>query len=276
MGGNKKSKKLLLVREKILRWYRTNKRDLPWRKTDNPYYILISEVMLQQTQVLRVLPKYAEFIEAYPSIDALAHASLGDVLKIWSGLGYNRRAKYLKEMAEMVKNGYNGQIPNTYEALIKLPGIGDYTANAVLCFAFKKKRPAIDTNVRNVIEREFQKKEQTVTPGSEACNEIKEFVLQLMPDEHPDEFLHALMDYSSLTLARPKRNKSLSKPFKLSRRYLRGKLIAKLIHRSYREFDLVKIMRGETGRDTIDITSALKDLQKEGLVMKHGELLRLP
>ena len=222
-------RKIQVIRQKILRWYRTNKRDLPWRKTSDPYAILVSEVMLQQTQVLRVLPKYAEFIKAYPTVDALAHSSLADVLKLWSGLGYNRRAKYLKEMAEMVMNDYNGHIPNSYDELRKLPGIGDYTANAVLCFAFKKKAPAVDTNVRNVIERELERDAnyslhshefadshritQAMKQTPLSLQHVKNILMELMPTAHPDEFLHALMDYSAMTLSRPKRKSGSTVPF---------------------------------------------------------------
>lgn len=261
---------VLLLRNKILSWYRKNKRDLPWRKTKNSYAILVSEVMLQQTQVLRVLPKYVEFIEAFPTVDALADSSLADILKIWSGLGYNRRAKYLKQMAEMVKNGYNGQIPNTYEELRKLPGIGDYTANAVLCFAFGQKRLAVDTNVQNVIEVELNNNKTL------SIKEAKEFVQRLMPDDRPDEFLHALMDYSSLKLARPKRHRTKTISFKSSNRYIRGILISKLTQKSYRTKNLVNVAQRETKRTRKDIVLALDGLLAEGLAVKRRDLLTLP
>lgn len=264
------STKLLLLRQKILRWYRKNKRNLPWRKTSDPYAILVSEVMLQQTQVRRVLPKYAEFIKAYPTVDALADAPLANVLKIWSGLGYNRRAKYLKQTAEMVKNGYNGQIPNTYEELRKLPGIGDYTANAVLCFAFKEHRPAVDTNVQNIIERELGKN-QTLS-----SSEVRKSVLKLMPKDHPDEFLHALMDYSSLVLSRPKRSGNNSVKFELTNRYLRGKLISILTQKSYNFHDLIHEVQIQTKREKLDIVKALRELQREYLVAKRNGVFSLP
>lgn len=291
-------KKAFAIRRKILRWYRQNKRDLPWRKTSDPYAILVSEVMLQQTQVLRVLPKYAEFIEAYPTIDALAAASLGDVLRLWSGLGYNRRTKYLKQMAEMVQNDYNSQIPDSYDELRKLPGIGDYTANAILCFAFKRKAPAVDTNVRNVIEQEF-KRDANLRMHTNVTNkthsyhlhvdshhshrskkltlqQIKRILLDLMPQDNPDEFLHALMDYSSMTLARPTRKKGYSVPFKQSNRYLRGRILARLTHHPYQSKALIGAIQQETNRSDEDITHALDGLVKENLITRSRGLLQLP
>lgn len=258
------------LRRKILSWYQKNKRDLPWRRTNNPYYILVSEVMLQQTQVLRVLPKYVEFIETFPTIDILANAPLSEILKLWSGLGYNRRAKYLKQMAETVKNYYNSQIPDTYEELIQLPGIGDYTANAVLCFAFKQKCPAIDTNVRNVIEYELNKNQPL------SSTKVKEFLLKLMPKEHPGEFLHALMDYSSLQLARPKRNRVISKPFKLSNRFLRGKLISRLTQKPFQKQELINEVQHSTKRSAQDIRKSLKEILYEELAIEKDGFINLP
>lgn len=295
---------ILALRQKLLRWYRANKRDLPWRRTRDPYAILVSEVMLQQTQVDRVIPKYKEFLKRFPTIEALAQASLGDVLKLWSGLGYNRRAKYLKEMAEVVINGYKGQIPDTYDELRKLPGVGDYTANAILCFAFKKKAPAVDTNVRNVMDQEFlsdanlrmhtnvtnkthsyhshvdshhshrskQNKKETPLP----LLRVKQLLLQLMPQDHPDEFLHALMDYSSMRLTRPNRGKRDAIPFKQSNRYLRGRILARITHHPYHSKTLISAVQKETKRSDKDITRALDSLLKENLIRQSRGLLRLP
>ena len=139
----------------LFRWHKRHYRDMPWRHTRNPYRILVSEIMLQQTQVDRVRAKYAEFLKKFPNVRALARAPLGDVLRTWSGLGYNRRAKYLHECAKMVVREHGGELPNDFEKLKKLPGIGLSTAGALRAFAFAKDEPMIDTNIRRILTRTF-------------------------------------------------------------------------------------------------------------------------
>ncbi len=141
------------LQDALLDWYAENRRDLPWRNTDDPYCILVSEVMLQQTQVSRVIPKYHDFLEQFPTMEDLAEAPLSDVLELWSGLGYNRRAKYLKQAAEKVMDEYDGRFPRNPQELQELPGVGPYTANAVASFAFNSGGPVFDTNVRRVLYR---------------------------------------------------------------------------------------------------------------------------
>jgi A/G-specific adenine glycosylase len=132
-------------------FYQTNGRhDLPWRKTKDPYKIVVSELMLQQTQVSRVLPKYKEFLKLFPTVQKLAAASLGDVLRAWQGLGYNRRAKFLWQAAQTVVDEHKEKWPKTYTGLQTLPGIGSYTAGAVMNFAYNFSVPLIETNVRTV------------------------------------------------------------------------------------------------------------------------------
>ena len=263
--------KILNIRKKILHWYRANKRDLPWRHTNDPYAILVSEMMLQQTQVDRVIPKYEEFLGKFSTIHDLAQASLVDVLRLWSGLGYNRRAKYLWQMAKQIMTESKGKIPDSYDELRKLPGIGDYTANAVLCFAFKKIAPAVDTNVRNVIEHEFNEDK------SLSITEIKKLMLDLFPNDHPDEFLHALMDYSSLTLKRPvrqRKNKSPT-PFKQTNRFLRGMIVKSLTTGPLPKRKLIQKILKQSHRNLADIQRALEELQREELVRKTDNLLTL-
>src|SRR5258708_21802089 len=122
--------------DKILTWYTVNKRDLPWRHTHDPYKILLSEIMSQQTQISRVIPKYDKWLKELPTIQSLANAPLARVLGLWSGLGYNRRALYLQQTAKIIVQKYCNCFPETMQELKKLPGIGEYTASAVLCFAF--------------------------------------------------------------------------------------------------------------------------------------------
>ena len=137
-------------------WHKKHYRYMEWRDTTDPYRILVSELMLQQTQVVRVTEKYPEFIKRFPTAKKLAASSLGDVLRLWSGLGYNRRAKYLHQCAKQVTLQYHGKFPCTYNELITLPGIGRSTAGALLAFAFGQDTPMIDTNIRRVLVRVFK------------------------------------------------------------------------------------------------------------------------
>ena len=137
----------------LLLWYNKNDYDLPWRKTTNPYKIWISEIMLQQTQVITVKGYYNKWIEKFPTIQKLADTNIDNILKIWEGLGYYQRAHNIHTTAKIIINKYNGKIPNSYIDLIKLRGIGDYTASAILSIAYNKSYPAIDGNLKRVISR---------------------------------------------------------------------------------------------------------------------------
>jgi A/G-specific adenine glycosylase len=141
------------LQEVILAWYSNHRRDLPWRRTRDPYRILVSEIMLQQTQVDRVIPKYEEFLEQFPTIASLAAASLSKVLRVWSPLGYNRRARYLYLAARAAADRFQSAVPRSLADLRTLPGLGRYTAGAVACFAFEQHTPVVDTNIRRVLGR---------------------------------------------------------------------------------------------------------------------------
>jgi len=136
-------------------WYQQHGRDLPWRRTTDPYAILVSEVMLQQTQVERVLDYYRRFLNRFPTIADLAAASIEDVLAVWQGLGYYRRARHLHLAAQQVMERHQGVFPDVYAEIAALPGVGAYTAGAVLCFAFGQRAPILDTNVQRVLTRVF-------------------------------------------------------------------------------------------------------------------------
>jgi A/G-specific adenine glycosylase len=142
-------------RRRLLRWFRQNGRELPWRQTRDPWQVLVSEFMLQQTQVSRVQPYYQRFLEQYPSVESLAAASSGMVRESWDGLGYYRRAANLHQLAQQVVRERAGVIPADPDELRKLPGVGRYTAGAVASFAFERAEPAVDTNVGRVIRRAF-------------------------------------------------------------------------------------------------------------------------
>lgn len=139
----------------LIAWFEASARDLPWRQTRDPYRILVSEVMLQQTQVDRVLPKYRAFLDLFPSFEALAQAPTAEVIRAWAGLGYNRRAVNLQRTARAVLEQFAGQMPSDVAVLRSLPGIGPYTAGAVACFAFERDVAFLDTNIRRVVLRLF-------------------------------------------------------------------------------------------------------------------------
>ena len=145
--------RLAALQDGLLAWYAANRRDLPWRQTRDPYHILLSEMMLQQTQVPRVLPRYLAWLARFPTLAALAAAPTADVLREWSGLGYNSRAVRLQAVARHVVAEHGGRMPREVAALLALPGIGDYTARAVACFAYEQDVPVLDTNVKRVLHR---------------------------------------------------------------------------------------------------------------------------
>jgi A/G-specific adenine glycosylase len=146
-------------------WQKGNElyREMPWRTNVDPYYVLVSELMLQQTQVDRVIPKFEAFMQAFPSIQDLSNASLAEVLTLWSGLGYNRRAKFLHSAAQKVVNDFNGVLPDSLESLVQLPGVGPNTAGAILAYSFNTPVEFIETNVRTVYFYHFFEDQLSVT-----------------------------------------------------------------------------------------------------------------
>lgn len=178
---------IMIFEKKLLSWYSFHKRDLPWRKTTDPYKILVSEVMLQQTQVDRVIPKYEAFLKAFPTVQALAAAPTGEVIRLWSGLGYNKRAVKLQECTKAVVEKFQGTFPTTIEELQALPGIGPYTAAAIMAFAYNKPETVIDTNIRRVFFRIFLGKE-------ELLEQLQEIIAQHVSLTHSREYHNALMD----------------------------------------------------------------------------------
>jgi A/G-specific adenine glycosylase len=182
-------------RRKLLTWYRANGRDLPWRQTSNPYHILVSEVMLQQTQVDRVLPKYHEWLAKYPSLEALADADEADVAATWRPLGYNIRPRRLQSIARESVARYGGSLPSDEETLRSFKGIGAYTAGAVMSFAFGKRAAILDTNVARVLFRVF------VGRGNLKSHAMKRHLWDVsrtvLPRRHVFDFNQALMDFGA-------------------------------------------------------------------------------
>jgi A/G-specific adenine glycosylase len=156
---------LAAVRGALLEWFAKHGRDLPWRHTRDPYRIMVSEIMLQQTQVDRVVPKYRAFLELFPSLAVLAAAPTAEVIRAWTGLGYNRRAVNMQRAARIVLDAHDGQFPSDLVELLKLPGIGPYTAGAIACFAFEQDVAFMDTNIRRVVQRLFAGPEESAPAG---------------------------------------------------------------------------------------------------------------
>ena len=180
------------VHASLLQWYAAEQRDLPWRCSDNPYHVLVSEIMLQQTQVERVLPKYAQFLAAFPTLTALAQASTANVIAIWVPLGYNRRAVSLQNIARQVLAEYNGRIPDSIDELLKLKGIGRYTAGAIACFAYHKQVATVDTNIRRVLHRVFLGLEHPEPKMNDA--QMLTLAEQVLPAGEAFNWNQALMD----------------------------------------------------------------------------------
>jgi A/G-specific adenine glycosylase len=190
-------------RRRLLAWYRTRGRDLPWRRTDDPYHILVSEIMLQQTQVDRVLPKYHEWLAKYPSFEALAGAPLDDVTRTWYPLGYNIRPKRLHSIARETVLHFGGQLPSDEATLRSFEGIGAYTAGAIRSFAFRKRAPILDTNVARVLLRVFL---PAGDPRRHATRrQLWQLSATLVPYRHVFDFNQALMDLGAIvcTARRP-------------------------------------------------------------------------
>lgn len=197
-AGQKEARPLLSPRRRaavaraLLAWYRRHGRTLPWRNITNPYCILVSEIMLQQTQVSRVLVKYPDFLRRFPTVAKLAAARQRDVVVAWRGMGYNNRAVRLHRLAQIVVNKHNGRVPRIYEDLVDLPGIGRYTANALLASAFQQHVPIVDVNVRRVLSRIFWRMKRTGETSSE--NYIWELAEKLLPTRNVYGWNQALMD----------------------------------------------------------------------------------
>jgi A/G-specific adenine glycosylase len=182
-------------RQRLLTWYRRHGRDLPWRNTDDPYHILVSEIMLQQTQVDRVLPKYAEWLDKYPSFEALAEAREADVASTWYPLGYNVRPRRLQSIAREAVANYGGQLPADQATLLSFKGIGAYTAGAIRSFAFRQRAAILDTNVARVLFRIF------IAEGDPKSHAMKKRLwlvsAALVPIRRVFDFNQALMDFGA-------------------------------------------------------------------------------
>ena len=184
------------IQQNLLHWFDKNKRDLPWRKTKDPYKIWVSEIMLQQTRVDTVIAYYNRFIESFPTVEDLAAADEQDVLKHWQGLGYYSRARNLHKGAQMVREQFGGEFPKEPDKVKKIPGIGPYTAGAILSIAFNLPYPAVDGNVLRVFSRVFAIKEDIAQP--QTVKLIQQKAAAYMPERHEGNFTEALMELGAL------------------------------------------------------------------------------
>jgi A/G-specific adenine glycosylase len=190
-------------RRSLLSWYRQNRRDLPWRRTMDPYAILVSEFMLQQTQVATVIPYYIEWLRKFPTVAALAAASENDVLHAWQGLGYYSRARNLRTAAVAIVEKHGGHFPNSADAIRALPGVGRYTANAVATFAFDHSVPIVEANITRVLARLFNV--QTPIDSAPGREQLWSHAAELLPTRNARQHNSALMELGALVCgARPK------------------------------------------------------------------------
>jgi A/G-specific adenine glycosylase len=254
-------------------WKKGNElyRTMPWREDTRPYYVLVSELMLQQTQVDRVIPKFEAFIERFPDVASLATAPLADVLTLWSGLGYNRRAKFLHESAKKIMSEFQGNFPETKAELLLLPGVGEGTSGAILAYAFNQPIVFIETNVRTVYFHHF------FTEGEKVSDvELAVLVEETLDYEHPREFYWALMDYGTWLKKNGAGRITQSKHYKRqsalkgSVREIRGQIVHRLT--------LGGADTKELQQDVVldeRFKPALDGLLRDGLVEQTGDLFHL-
>lgn len=182
--------------EKILQWYGENKRDLPWRATKNPYKIWLSEIILQQTRVAQGTPYYIKFIENFPTVQDMANASEEKILKLWQGLGYYSRARNLHATAKMVVDEYGGIFPDTYNELLKLKGVGDYTASAISSISFGEMQPVVDGNVYRVLSRYFGV--DSAINSTKGAKYFKTLAFKVMSNENIRDYNQGIMEFGAI------------------------------------------------------------------------------
>jgi len=269
------------VREKsfvktVLTHHKHSGRKLPWRRTKDPYKILVSEIMLQQTQVERVVPKYKSFIKTFPSFAELARAPLKTVLAEWSGLGYNRRALQMKHAAEIVMRRYSGTLPRDEKTLRALPGVGPYTARALLTFIWNEPRVFIETNIRSVFITHFANLHGLKHRSTRILDdeELLPLIEKTLDIKNPREWYAALMDYGAhlkKTLPNPSRKSAhhtRQSAFKGSKRQARGVLVKALTEKSPQTLAMLARTARHTQKETRHI---LATLIRDGLVTQKDD-----
>jgi A/G-specific adenine glycosylase len=254
-----KTYKMDEFRERVWGYYHEHGRDLPWRHDPTPYQVFISEVMLQQTQVSRVLTKYAEWMQVFPDFQTLAAASVAEVVAAWQGLGYNRRALWLQRAAQSVVGEHGGRLPRDPAVLVTLPGIGPNTAGSIAAFAYEAPVVFIETNIRRVFIHEFFPDHDEVSDA-----QLRPLIEAALDREHPREWYYALMDYGAMlakTVPNPNRRSkhyARQSQFEGSLRQLRGEVLRQLLTGPKSKLEL-----------TIEdkrLDSVLDGLMKEGFI----------
>jgi A/G-specific adenine glycosylase len=255
--------------ETVWEYYRLHSRhDLPWRLPDpdgsfDPYKIMVSEAMLQQTQVPRVIPKFAQFLAQFPTSAVLAASPLYAVLTAWSGLGYNRRAKFLWQAARMIQNDFGGGMPHMRQDLQKLPGIGSNTAGAIAAYAFNNPEVFIETNIRTVFIYHFFAERDQVSDV-----ELAPLIKATLDMEHPRDWYWALMDYGTFlkqtvgNLSRASKTYAKQSTFTGSKRQIRGQVLKLLTAKPHKNTELVKLLPDER------LPEVLHDLLREGMIVE--------
>ncbi|MBP9668019.1 A/G-specific adenine glycosylase [Candidatus Saccharibacteria bacterium] len=242
-------------------------RPMPWRDDTRPYYVLVSELMLQQTQVSRVLPKFNQFIATFPHEAALAQASLAEVLRQWQGLGYNRRAKYLHDGAKMIVHEGRGNFPTEEHAILRLPGVGKNTCGAIRAYAFNEPSIFVETNIRTVYIHHFFA-DNFAVDDTQIAAKLRETI----DTDHPREFYWALMDYGAHLKTNGVRNNSQSKQYRKqpqlagSIREMRGQLIQLLLDKGRTKRSLEKQYENDAR-----LLPAIESLEKDGLIIVQNE-----
>lgn len=257
--------------QKILTFFKEQGRSFPWRETANPYEILVSEIMLQQTQTERVVPKYLHFLQLFPTVHHLAKASLADVLNAWQGLGYNRRARFLHQCAQKLVSDFEGLFPEEKKHLLALPGIGLYTAGAVMAFANNSPEVFIETNIRTVFIHEFFTEETTVHD-----RDIMILVEKTLLKDDPRNWYYALMDYgvflkkTSGNASRRSKHHTKQSRFKGSLRQKRGEILALILQKG-------ELIEAELEKDDDERTAkALEALLDEGMIVREKGRIYIP
>jgi A/G-specific adenine glycosylase len=257
------TKSVAIFQERVMTWWSKNARDLPWRHNPTPYEVLVSEVMLQQTQVSRVVPKYIEFLKEFPTLESLASASTKQLLTVWSGLGYNRRAIWLKEAANQIIERV--EFPKDVDELRKLKGIGPYTSRSILIFAFNEDLATVDTNIRRVLIALGFADEDT------SDKELQEIADALLLKGKSSDWHNALMDYGSAVLTSSSTGiepTSKQPQFIGSVRKIRGLIVRMLTKSESLSIDEIASHLSNEENDSVDLKGVLDQLIQDRLLEK--------
>ena len=266
---NVSKKTVKLFQEKIFLFYKEHGRDLPWRHTVDPYCILLSEIMLQQTQVSRVISYYTRWTRQWPTIEDLANATYREVLQMWMGLGYNRRAYYLHQTAKIISQEFDGDILTAMRQFKKLPGIGSYTSTAVQIFSANLDIATVDTNIRRIFIHEFQ------LPETTSDSELLAIAEQCLPKGRSREWHNALMDYGALKMTAAKtgvKSKTQQSRFEGSDRQIRAKILRQLLKDSFSFDEIQQDLHVEKER----LKKILEKMSVEGVIGYKEERYHVP